>query len=226
MRGERWGERSTGLSQARDRLRPELRQLAGMSNEPALELSSSHFQMKLQGESPVFPGERLIWRNVGRCQKLSGIGKIERVTVPVQHGLVLDGREWMPHPVRFRELQRTPTDLALTAGVDFGPESTGDELRSETDAERGPALVEATLDQMYLLCKKGVQVFFVGGDWTTEHDHEISVLQLLLWQFVDRNIEDPNLEISSSQEWFQQTKRLERNVSKDETSAHRGPPIG
>src|SRR5512132_4512563 len=115
------------------------RDLASVSDEPALEAGGGDLRVELQRQSGATPREGLIFVVRGRGEPDRTRRQIERVAVPVQHRLAATGKPNERRPPSLRtQGERPPADLLARPRIHPRPEPARHQLRAEADPERRP----------------------------------------------------------------------------------------
>lgn len=69
--------------------------------------------------------------------------------------------------------KRSETDLLVSRGVNPGSQRRGDELGSETDANRRALGAKPLLEQFFLVVEKWIKVILVSPDGPTKNDEKV-----------------------------------------------------
>ena len=112
------------------------------------DLRHAHFQVKLQAHHLVPDRKSLVLAGPAARQMNRAFGQIKSVSVPMENGRALGQNiQRMVPDVRRVELNGEPADFLLGVGVHFGAQDTGDQLRSQADAQHFLLFLNGQFDE-------------------------------------------------------------------------------
>ena len=125
--------------------------------------------------------------------------QVERVSVPVQHRSAVRAHRRDDGSLTFRrQYQGRPTEL-LRTGEDSGAEDASQHLRTQANAEDGPASRESPLEEPQLIRDPRVTVRFVHCDRAAETDHQVRRRDIDVAQTLPAGLHITDLETALAQ---------------------------
>ena len=114
-------------------------------------------------------------------------------------------------------------DLLATTGGDVGTECARHQLRAEADAQRGPLLLQPTLQQRDAVVEEGIAINIVDADRAAQHDQQVGGFGGV--ERVDTGLQYLQLPALCRQQWLQGAEVFKGDVLQDDRVLHAEAPL-